>query len=78
MPGWPTTPLQGPLHTYSRLVDEPCGGLVRHRRALGHPPRSLYLRQGPERQDPGLHRRLKLPLPPLHLDENRRGSPRES
>ena len=38
----------------------------------GHPPRQLHLRAGPHRRDRGLHRWLERPLPPLHLDQNRR------
>jgi len=44
-------------------------------RTPSHPPRRLRLRQGPQREDPGLHRRLEQPMPPLRVDQNRRGHP---
>ena len=61
----------------SRVLAEPGRGLVRHHRTPGHPPRHLRLRQGPQRQDPRLHRRLERPLPPLRLDQDRRPDPQE-
>jgi hypothetical protein len=33
--------------------------LLRHHHPPGHPPRHLHLRQGPHRQDRGIHRRLE-------------------
>ncbi len=52
-----------PLHPDLRVLAQPRRGLVRHHRTPGHPPRQLRLRQGPQRQDPRLHRRLERPLP---------------
>ena len=73
----PEPPVRRPLHPHPRLLDEPRRDLVRHPRAPGHPPRSLQVRQGPQHQDPRLHRRLERPLPPLRLDQDRRGDPQE-
>ena len=70
-------PVRRPLHPDPRLLDEPRRGLVRHRRAPGHPPRRVQVRQRPQHQDPRLHRRLERPLPPLRLDQDRRGDPQE-
>jgi hypothetical protein len=41
-------------------------------------PRHLRLRQRPQRQDPGLHRRLERPLPSLRLDQDTGPDPQES
>ena len=59
------------------LLDEPRRGLVRHSGTAGYPPRSVQVRQGSQRQDPRVHRRLERPLPPLRVDKDRRTSPRE-
>ena len=67
-----------PLHPDLRVVAEPGRGLVRHHRTPSHPPRQLPLRPRPHDQDPGLHQRLERPLPPLHLDQDRRPDPREN
>jgi transposase len=48
------------------------------RRTPGHPPRQLPQRPRPHYQDPGLHRRLERPPPPLHLDQDRRPDPCQS
>jgi len=55
-----------------RLLDEPRGGLVWHRRAPGHPPRRVQVRQGPQRQDPRLHRCLARTGASIRLDKDRR------
>lgn len=60
------------LHPHPRVVDEPGRGVVRDRRAPSHPPRRVQVRQGPQRQDPGLHRRLARPRPPICVDQDRR------
>lgn len=39
------------------------------RRATGHPARRLQVRQGPQRQDPRLHRPPERPLPPIRPDK---------
>ena len=70
-------PVRRALHPDPRLLDEPRRGLVRHRRTPGHPPRGVQVRQGPQRQDPRLHRRMERPLPPLRLDQDRRPDPRK-
>ena len=38
----------------------------------GHPPRQLHLGRRPHRRHRDLHRRVERPLPPLHLDQDRR------
>ena len=40
-------------------------------------PRSIQVRQGPQRQDTGLHRRLEPPIAPLCVDQDRRAGPPE-
>jgi hypothetical protein len=47
-------------------------------RTPGHPPRQLPQRPRPHYQDPGLHRRLERPPPPVHLDQDRRPDPHQS
>jgi transposase len=44
-------------------------------RMPSHPPRHLRIGQGPRRQDPRLHRRLKRPRPSLRVDQDRRPDP---
>src|SRR3954447_5953656 len=73
----PAPAVRRALHSDPRLLDEPGRGLVRNRRAPGHPPRRVHLSQGPQHQDPRLHRRLERPLPRLRLDQDRRPNPQQ-
>src|SRR3954462_675946 len=66
-----------PLHPDSRVVDEPGRGLVLDDRAASDPPGSVQLGQGPQRQDPRLHRRLDRPLASLRVDQDSRRDPQE-
>jgi len=66
-----------PLHPGPRLLDEH-GDLVRYRRTTGHPPRRLQVGQGPQHQNPRIHRWLERTKPPLRLDQDHRPDPRES
>ena len=66
-----------PLHPDPRVLDEPGRGLVLPDRTPSHPPWRVHLGQGPQHQDPHLHRRLERPLPPVRLDQNRRRHPHQ-
>ena len=43
-----------------------------HHHPPGHPPRQLHFGHRPHHRHRDLHRRLERPLPPLHLDQDRR------
>ena len=60
------------LHADVGVVAEHGGDLLLDHHPAGHPPRQLHLGRGPHRRDRDLHRRLERPLPPLHLDQDRR------
>ena len=60
------------LHADVRVVAEHGRGFLRHHHPAGHPPRQLHLGRRPDRRHRGLHRRVERPLPPLHLDQDRR------
>ncbi len=60
------------LHADVGVVAEPGGDLLLDHHPAGHPPRQLHLGPGPHHRDRDLHRRLERPLPPLHLDQDRR------
>ena len=70
--------IQRALHPDVGVLDEPRRGVVRDHRTPGHPPRHLHQRPRPHRQDPRLHRRLEHPLPPIHLDQDRRPDPHQN
>jgi transposase len=61
------------LHTDVRIVAEHGGDLLFDHHPPGHPPRQLHLGQGPHRRDRELHRRVERALPPVYLDQDRRG-----
>jgi hypothetical protein len=71
-------PDHGALHPDLGVLDEPGRGVVRDHRTPGHPPRQLPQRPRPHYQDPGIHRRLERPPPPVHLDQDRRPGPHQS
>ena len=60
------------LHADVGVLAQHGGGLLLDHHPAGHPPRQLHLGQGPHRRDRELHRRLERPLPPVHLDQDRR------
>jgi transposase len=60
------------LHANVGVVAEHGGDLLLDHHPPGHPPRQLHLGQRPHHRDRDLHRRLEQPLPPLHLDQDRR------
>src|SRR5215471_12801574 len=60
------------LHADVGVVAEHGGGLLLDHHPAGHPPWQLHLSQGTHRRHRDLHRRLERPLPPLHLDQDRR------
>ena len=60
------------LHADVGVVAEHGGGLLLDHHPAGHPPRQLHLGPRPHRRHRDLHRRVERPLPPLHLDQDRR------
>ena len=63
------------LHPDLRVLAEPRRGVLRDHHPASHPPRLLRQRQGTRHRDQRLHRRLERPLPPVHLDQDRRRDP---
>jgi len=66
-----------PLHPNERLLDEHGRDLVLDPDQTTSPPRRLPRRPRADRRDRALHRRLQRTRPTVHLDQNRRSSPRE-
>jgi hypothetical protein len=60
---------------HQRLLAEPRRGLLRDHHPPNNPTRILRLRQATCRRNPHLHQRLERPMPPLHLDQDRRRDP---
>ena len=63
------------LHPDLGVLAEPGRGVLRDHHPSGHPPRILRQRQGTRHRDQRVHRRLERPLPPVHLDQDRRRDP---
>ena len=63
------------LHPDLRVLAQPGRGVLRDHHPTGHPARILRQRQGTRHRDQRLHRRLERPLPPVHLDQDRRRDP---